>query len=130
MSINKITPWCENLQTNVKNIATNAGTRGSAAKYYTDTSMYYIFDSGKTNPSVAKIVIQDTLQKGGILAKLRFFNKFNSRKFNMERKEFDDTFQTLYPKTGDLRNKLINSGRFTLDKITKKASKFTKLTLG
>lgn len=130
MKINNVSVWNESLKDHVHVIATNAGWSGAAAKYYTDASTIYFFRNGQQNPSVAKIIAHDELQKHGVAAKFRFFSKYNSNAFKADKREFEDTFANLYPKTGDLRQKLINKGRISLDKVKSKASKFEKFLIG
>ena len=114
MKIYKLSDWGRNMQSNVQNIVSNEGGRTAFTQYYKDTSMLYFLNNGEGNPSVAKIIAHDEISKGGPFAKMRFFNKYYSQRFDWERRNFEAAFSKLYPKTGDLRTKLINEGRIAL----------------
>lgn len=129
MKITTLSDWSRNIQSNVHNIVSHSGSKNSYARYYTDSSMLYFFDNGEENPSVAKIIAHDGISKKGPFAKMRFFNKYYSRQFGWERQKFEAAFSKLYPKTGDLRTKLINEGRIALDRIKPKASKLEKFLM-
>ena len=127
MRINKLSDWRKYIKCNVQDISN--GGHGAYAKYYSENSMIYFFDSGKRNPSVAKIIAHDEISKKGPFARMRFFNKYYSNKFALQRQDFEDSFSKLYPKTGHLRTQLINAGRIALDKVKPKASKLEKLLI-
>lgn len=127
MRINKLSDWRKYIKCNVQDISN--GGHGAYAKYYSENSMIYFFDSGKRNPSVAKIIAHDEISKRGPFARIKFFNQYYSSNIAWERREFEDTFAKLYPKTGDLRTQLINAGRIALDRVKPKASKLKKFLI-
>lgn len=129
MKVDNVSKWNRSLQNNVRTIAYNAGGRGDIAQYHVDASMMYFFNDGRKNPSVAKIIAHDELKKQNLISKFRFYKKYNSKEFAPERQMFDNTFAELYPKTGDMRNKLISKGRIALHKIKSKASDLEKIFL-
>lgn len=130
MKINKLTPWENNIKASINGIIDASRQGGPNAKYYEETSMIYFLDSGKQNPSVAKIIAKDEIKKQGFKAKLQFLNQFNSNNVSLQRQEFEDSFTKLYPETGKIRTKLIDAGRFSLDEVKQKASKLEKFFLG
>lgn len=130
MKINKLTPWAKSLQNSVRGIIDASKCKSQQAKYLANSNMVFFFDNGMRNPSVAKIIANDEIQKQGFGARFHFFNKYNSKNIADQKTEFEDTFTKLYPQTGKLRTRLINAGRFSLDEIRPKASKLEKFFLG
>lgn len=130
MEVNKISQWTTPLKNSVTNVVDATKYNDYHSNYLAETNLIYFFDSGQKNPSVAKIIANDVVQKNGLATRMRFYNKYNSKQISGLRKEFENAFETLYPKTSDLRNKLIKAGRFVLDEVKPKASKLEKFLLG
>ena len=108
------------------------------------------FTEGAKNPTVAQIIrkdevlistknmIKDTLDNGeglkGVGKKLantlnNLSDLHNFPEFDKARQSFDNKIETLYPRTKDIREKLVDSGKIVMNKVTPKAGWFKKLRL-
>lgn len=118
-------------------------------------SMINYYQESKKSPSIANLIMHDTIKKsidkygketaediqmGNIGAYKDFLKKSiigikNIKKCDASAKvapflhEHAESYLNLYPKTADLREKLITKERVIFDSVTPKAGWFTKLKL-